>query len=107
MPEEKFQAAIGPPDMGEYLRPQYANTVNVNFTPYDFKILFSLLTIPIAAPKGATPGKPVELHPVGVAEVVIPASVMHATIALLQRQFDLYLNQYGAPGMDPEGPRHD
>jgi hypothetical protein len=49
-------------------------------------------------------GKPLEVHPTAVADVVVPAAVMHAFISLLQRQFDQYLNQYGAPGLNPEGP---
>jgi hypothetical protein len=102
MPDQGGQAQIGAPEMGEYLRPQYANTVASNFTPWDFRIIFSLLAIPPQVPGS---GKNVEVHPQAVADIVLPAAVMHSLIALLQRQFDQYLDQYGAPGLNPEGPK--
>lgn len=97
------QITIGKPEIPEYLRPTYANLVNGNFTPYDFRLVFSLLTTPVGGPPDGA-GSVVEVHPVAVADIVIPASVMHGLISLLQEQFNAYLDQFGAPGLEPEGP---
>ena len=101
--EQGVEVAIGPPAEPDYLRAAYANTVNVNFTPHDFLLAFSLLEIPLTPPPGGA--APAMIQPTAVAKVVVPATVMHALIGLLRDQFDRYIAQYGAPGMNPEGPR--
>jgi hypothetical protein len=99
------QASVGPPDLPDFLRPAYSNHVNVNFTPHDFRFVFSVLTIPLEPPPpDVVATGTMELHPHAVAEVVVPASLMHGLIALLQTQFDQYLNQFGAPGIGPVAP---
>ncbi len=99
---DSVSASIGPPELPEYLRSTYANIVAANFTPYDFRLVFSLLTTPLDM--GADDSGTVTLRPTGVADIIIPASVMHGLISLLQEQFNLYLDQFGAPGLDPTGP---
>lgn len=92
---------IGPPLEPDFLRPTYANHVNINYTPHDFRFTFSILQIPLAPPPQT--GE-LQLQPTGVATVVIPATLMHAVMALMNAQFGKYLEQFGPPGMDPRGP---
>lgn len=96
-------AVIGPPVEPEYLRTAYANQVNVNHTPYDFRLVFSLLEVPTQTPPADAEGK-VVLRPTAVASVVIPATVMHGFISALNTQFSDYMKQFGPPGLDPTGP---
>lgn len=107
MAEEGVQASVGPPILPDFMRPTYSNTVNVSFTPHDFRMVFSLLAVPFNPPEGAEQGSPIQLHPQAVADVLIPASVMHAFIGALNEAFGHYLNQFGAPGLDPEGPARE
>lgn len=102
--DDQFRVDVGAPTEPDYLRPVYANHLNVNFTPHDFRFMFALLEIPYEIPPDATAEARLEVHPHAVASVVVPASMMHALMTLLQRQFDQYLNAFGAPGLDPEGP---
>lgn len=103
--EQEFQASVGVPTEPDYLRPVYSNHLNVNYTPHDFRFMFSLLEIPLEVPTDAAVEGKVELHPHAVANVVVPASLMHALMSLLQQQFGRYLTQFGPPGLDPQGPR--
>ena len=99
--DDQVQVRIGPSEQPEYLRPQYANHVSVNHTPYDFQLQFALMTMP-GPERPAKPGETeVEVNPQTVAKVIVPASVMHGLIGALQQQFDAYLNQFGIPGMGP------
>lgn len=100
----EFQASVGPPTQPEYLRSVYANHLNVTFSPHDFRFTFSLLEMPLEVPEDAEAGGRIELRPHAVANVVVPASMMHALMSLLQQQFSRYLTQFGPPGLDPEGP---
>ena len=95
--------SVGEPDMPEFLRPIYANQINVVFAPHDFRMIFSVFTPPVGPPPGSETGA-VELHPTAVADILLPATVMHAFIGLLNQQFARYLDQFGAPGLNPEGP---
>jgi hypothetical protein len=102
---QEFQASVGPPVEPDYLRPVYANHANVNHTPHDFRITFALLQTPLEVPPEVVSGdQTIELRPQAVATVVIPASLMHAFMGLLTTQFNRYLDQFGAPGLDPQGP---
>ena len=101
---EEFQASIGPPVEPDYLRPTYANHLNINYTPHDFRLTFSLLQSPLEVPPEAAASGQIELRPQAVSVVVIPASLMHALMGLLNAQFSRYLDQFGAPGLDPQGP---
>lgn len=102
--EMSFQASVGVPIEPDFLRPVYANHLNVNFTPHDFRFTFSLLEMPLEVPTEAAVDGTVELHPHAVSTVVVPASMMHALMTLLQQQFGRYLTQFGPPGLDPAGP---
>jgi Protein of unknown function (DUF3467) len=99
-----FQVAVGPPVEPDYLRPVYANSANINFTPHDFRLMFSLFLSPLQIPVEAVEEGTVQVHPQAVAHVVVPASLMHALISLLQAQFNEYLRQFGPPGLEVTGP---
>lgn len=96
--------AVGPPVEPDYLRPVYANAANINFTPHDFRLMFSLFLSPLQVSPEDAEGGTVEIHPQAVAHVVVPATLMHALISLLQAQFGEYLKQFGPPGLDSRGP---
>jgi hypothetical protein len=110
MASDEQRVGIGGVRVPEYLRPSYANYVNVNHTPWDFRLMFALVKTPMPGDEEAriraeAEGEAPQLHPEAVAEVVIPANLMHGLIAALQENFSTYMNQFGPPGMDPEGPR--
>lgn len=103
MSDEGLQVSVGAPIEPDFLRPVYANQLNMTFTPHDFKMTFSYLALPNEPPTADADGK-VEIRPTAVASVVIPATLMHAVMGVLNAQFDKYLQQFGPPGMDPTGP---
>jgi hypothetical protein len=98
------QARVGPIRMPDYLRPVYANYVNVNHTPWDFRLVFAVVTTSIPGEEQPSEGEEVVLHPAGVAEVIVPANLMHGFISALQDNFSKYLESFGPPGLDPQGP---
>lgn len=104
MSEEPIEATFGSPVEPDYLRPVYANQLNVNFTPHDFRLTFSLATAPFEVPDDVRDEGRLVLRPTAVASVVIPASLMHATLSVLRSQFERYMVQFGPPGLDPQGP---
>jgi hypothetical protein len=69
----------------------YADVTHVAFTPYDFRITFSLLR----SPRGE-PGLPVET-PEAIVEVVLPPAAVDSLIDLLRTQFDRFVDEFGAP----------
>lgn len=81
----------------------YANFVNVNHTPWDFRLMFAVVKTPM--PGTEQEQFEGEIRPEAIAEVIIPASLMHGLISALQSNFSSYLEQFGPPGMEPEGPR--
>ena len=89
---------IAPPDVSTVGPPVYANTANVTFTPYDFRITFSLLTwphdresVPHSAPDVLL------LTPRAVAEVVIPAGEASLLADLLKAESKQYVERFGEP----------
>jgi hypothetical protein len=100
---ENIVASIRLPDIPQVLRPAYSNDVDASYTSHDFRLVFSVLTVPLQAPKDSA-GENVKLHATAVAEVIVPASLMHSFLTLLRHQFDEYLSRYGPPGLNPEGP---
>lgn len=105
MPDEGEQKVqLGPVSMPEHLRPTYANFVNVNHTPWDFRLLFAVVRTPMPGEEAAAAQEAGAVRPQGVAEVILPANLMHGLIAALQTNFSTYLDQFGPPGMEPEGP---
>lgn len=99
------QVKIGSIALPEYLRPTYANFVNVNHTPWDFRLTFAVVRTPLEGEVGPDEDGNLEIHPEGVSEVIIPANLVFGLISALKENFDRYVGTYGAPGMDPEGPR--
>jgi hypothetical protein len=87
---------IAPPDMTTVGTPVYANTSNVTFTPYDFRLSLSLLTMP--HDQGSLPDpSAVVLTPKGVAEVVIPAGAVGQLADVLRAELKLYVERFGEP----------
>lgn len=101
--EDKIQ--LGTVEVPEHLRPHYANFVNVNHTPWDFRLVFALVRAPQPGQEAESAASVGAIHPQAVADLMIPANLMHGLISALRTNFEQYLTQYGAPGMDPEGPR--
>lgn len=102
--DEEAQLRIGGIRFPDYLRPTYANFVNVSHTPWDFRMTFGVLKSPM-------PGSEVEkaqevgaIEPEAVADIILPANLMHGVIGALKDNFDRYIAEYGAPGLNPEGP---
>lgn len=105
MAEQEGRAGIGPVHIPDYLRPTYANFANVNHTPWDFRLLFAVVRAPMPGLEQEAVQAEGRIHPDAVAEIILPANLMHGFISALQTNFSQYLEQYGPPGMDPEGPR--
>jgi hypothetical protein len=63
----------------------------VSFTPYDFRITFSLLSASIAS------GALLSEAPQAVAEVVIPAAAVEPVIDLLRGELDRFAEEFGSP----------
>jgi hypothetical protein len=96
---------IGGMHVPDYLRPTYANFVNVNHSPWDFRLTFGVLKVPVPGEEADAARDEGQLRPEAVADVIIPANLMHGFISALQDNFSGYLDSFGAPGLDPEGPR--
>jgi len=100
------QFTIGGPRAPDYLRPIYANVVNVNHTPWDFRLAFALVRSPLPGAEAAAVETVGEITPEVVADIMIPANLMAGFMTALKQNFDRYLESYGVPGMEPGGPRH-
>lgn len=101
--EERGQVGIGPIRMPEYLRPVYANFINVSHTPWDYRLVFAQIRPPVT-PDESQEALAEGLRPEGVAELIIPANLMAGFMTALKQNFDQYVTSYGVPGMEPEGP---
>ena len=44
------------------------------------------------------------IEPEAVADIILPANLMHCVIGALKDNVDRYIAQYGAPGLNAEGP---
>ena len=91
--------SVGSPDVtGHTPAPIYANVAHTSFTPYDFRITFSLLTRPHERP--AVPGSSTDvltLDPEAVAQIVVPAGSVGGLIDLLRTQLDQFVEEFGEP----------
>jgi hypothetical protein len=89
------------PDLEEVGLPIYANITHVSYTPYDFRITFSLLSTPHGDldDRPFTPKAP----PRAVAEIVLPAAAVGSLAALLGARLEEYTGKFGAPS--PSLPR--
>jgi Protein of unknown function (DUF3467) len=97
---------LGPIRVPDFLRPQYANYVNVNHTPWDFRMTFAVVKVPMPGPEVQAAERQGVLEAEAIADVLLPANLMHGLIMALQDNYDRYLTTYGVPGMDPRGPGH-
>jgi hypothetical protein len=110
LPDGEGQLRISGIRFPEYLRPVYANYINVNHTPWDFRLTFAVLKTPVpgteiaqAQQAGEAAGEMV-VEPEVVADLIIPANLVHGLISALRENFDRYIQTFGAPGINPEGP---
>ena len=103
--EELEEVRIVGIEVPDFLRPQYANHVSINHTPWDFRLTFSVLRTPLVGAETKEAKADGGVHAEAIADMIIPANLMFGLITALQSNFDGYMNEYGAPGMDPEGPR--
>jgi Protein of unknown function (DUF3467) len=103
--DENHGVGLGPIDVPDYLRPTYANYVNVNHTPWDVRLMFALVKAPMPGAEQDAAVVAQAIRPEAVAEIILPANLMHGFISALQENFSNYLTSYGPPGLDPEGPR--
>lgn len=83
--------AVRQPDLSTVGEPDYANIVHASYTPYDFRVTFSLLMTPHE--QGAP--APGALTPRAVREVVLPISAVESLIDVLQAQLDEFVGRYG------------
>jgi hypothetical protein len=87
------------PDLEDVGVPIYANITHVSYTPYDFRITFSLLSTPHDASddRPFTPKSP----PRAVAEIVLPAAAVASLADLLRARLEAYTGRFGAPSPAP------
>jgi hypothetical protein len=83
---------VGVPDLSTSPAPFYANIAHVSFTPYDFRITFSLLMTPYEN-EGSASITP----PRAVAEVVLPAAAIDSFADILRDQLDRFTREFGRP----------
>ena len=90
------QLVVDRPDLTDAGRPFYANVAHVTYTPFDFRLTFSLL----ATPRDGADLDPLlpEERPDVVAEIVIPAAAVDSLVDLLRVELASYQKRFGAPG---------
>ncbi|HZA79027.1 MAG TPA: hypothetical protein VE623_21840 [Acidimicrobiales bacterium] len=90
--------AVGLPDLSTAAATVYANVAHATFTPYDFRLTFSLLIAPHDQTSGDTTDiAAVALAPRAVAQIVVPAGAVGSLVDLLRAAFDRYIEQFGPP----------
>jgi hypothetical protein len=95
---QSHDLAVGLPDLSMDAAPVYANVAHTTFTPYDFRVTFSLLTVPHDQPSGSLASiAALALQPRAVAQVVLPAGAVESLVDLLRAEFDRYVEQFGPP----------
>ena len=106
LPDDEAQLRISGIRFPDFLRPIYANYINVNHTPWDFRVTFAVLKTPAPGTEmeQVQQGGELVTQPEAVADLIIPANLVHAFIGALRENFDRYIEAFGAPGMNPEGP---
>jgi hypothetical protein len=104
MADDEGRVGIEGLTVPEHLRPIYANYVNVNHTPWDFRLVFGVVRTPVPGPEREQVLQAEALYAEAVAELILPANLMHGFLTALQENFSRYLEQYGPPGLDPAGP---
>jgi hypothetical protein len=95
---QSHDLAVGLPDLSMVGAPVYANVSHATFTPYDFRITFSLLTVPHDQASGSTTEMTgLALAPRAVAQVVVPVGAVGSLVDLLRAQLDRFVEQFGPP----------
>ena len=96
---DPHKLTVREPDLTATAEPVYANVVHVSFTPYDFRVTFSLLSTPH---DGAEPESLVgPFVPRGVAEVIMPAAAVEAFADLLRSELRQFVERFGEPQPRP------
>ncbi len=106
LPDDEAELRISGIRFPDFLRPTYANYINVNHTPWDFRVTFAVLKTPAPGTEmeQARQGEVLVTQPEAVADLIIPANLVHGFISALRENFDRYIEVFGAPGINPEGP---
>jgi hypothetical protein len=94
---QRHDLAIGLPDMSTVGAPVYANVAHANSTPYDFRLTFSLLTVPHDEAGDPTALAGMVMAPRAVVQVVIPAGAVESVVDLLRAELDRYIDEFGPP----------
>ena len=84
--------AVRSPDVSVLGPPTYANVTHVSFTPYDFRITFSLLPSSREAPGAVVPEPPQ-----AVAEIIMPSAAVESLMEVLRTEFDRFVGEFGPP----------
>jgi len=92
---EAQKPLVGLPDLADAERPVYANVAHVSWTPYDFRITFSLLMTPHDETRFRLAEAAMVPH--GVAEVVMPAQAVESLAELLRSELKEFADRFGAP----------
>lgn len=88
------ELVVEPPDLTNAAPAIYADVAHVSFTPFDFRITFSLLPTPQAGRDDPlAPAAP----PVAVADVVLPANAVEGLLDLLRAELNDFSDRFGAP----------
>ena len=87
---------VGPPDLTNCAPPLYANVANVSYTPFDFRITFSLLSVPPNDPVSTGLEAPT-LVPRAVAELVLPPAALPGLVDVLRVELDQFRRRFGMP----------
>src|SRR3954464_15004076 len=89
---------IASPDISTLGLPIYANTATVTFTPYDFRLTFSLMRVPHDQDAAARPpADAFVLTPQAVVEVMVPPGEARVLSDLLAAEFKQYVGKFGEP----------
>ena len=94
---QRHDLAVGLPDLSTVGAPVYANVAHATSTPYDFRVTFSLLTVPHDAAGGPGAVAGLVMAPRAVAQVVIPVGAVESVVDLLRAELDRYIDEFGPP----------
>jgi hypothetical protein len=94
---QRHDLAVGLPDMSSVGAPVYANVAHATSTPYDFRVTFSLLTVPHDGAGGPSAVGGMVMAPRAVAQVVIPVGAIESVVDLLRAELDRYIEEFGPP----------
>ena len=83
---------VDSPDVSTVGPPVYANIAHVSYTPYDFRLTFSVLPTPHDHRAGV-----IAAPPRAVVEMVLPTGTVEAMVDLLRAEFDRFVEEFGPP----------